>query len=148
MSKNREPEYVKLYKKLSGEIVSGIYKRGDRLPSKRTLSDNTGLSPVTVEHAYALLLEEGYVESRERSGYYVSYDDGQFRPPVTPSDNPDRIAPRPNAKAMTALELPGPAFHFPTWAKTVRQVLSTRRERIFERSPYQGHPELRNAAAE
>ena len=145
MPVTREPEYIKLYKKLSGEIVSGVYKRGDRLPSKRMLSDNTGLSPVTVEHAYALLTEEGYAESRARSGYYVSYDDGQYRPPVNAPDAPENTAKRQHSTAMAALELPGPAFHFPAWARTVRQVLSSRQERIFERSPYQGHPELRVA---
>ncbi len=145
MSSAREPEYIKLYKKLSGEIASGVFKHGDRLPSKRALSDSTGLSPVTVEHAYALLLEEGYAESRERSGYYVSYDDGQFRPPVDGADNAARTPLRRNSEAMSALDLPGPAFHFPTWAKTVRQVLSSRQENIFERSPNRGHPELRLA---
>ena len=38
-----------------------------------TTAAELGVSTVTVEHAYSLLCEEGYVESRERSGYYVIF---------------------------------------------------------------------------
>jgi GntR family transcriptional regulator/MocR family aminotransferase len=31
------------------------------------------VSTITVEHAYDLLREEGYIESRERSGYFVVF---------------------------------------------------------------------------
>lgn len=35
---------------------------------------------ITVEHAYELLTEEGYVEPRERSGYFVIYKERDAYP--------------------------------------------------------------------
>lgn len=51
---------------------------GSKLTSKRTVAMEVGVSTVTVEHAYELLRDEGYIESRERSGYFVvfCFDDG------------------------------------------------------------------------
>ncbi|MBQ1742487.1 MAG: GntR family transcriptional regulator, partial [Oscillospiraceae bacterium] len=64
-----ESAYLQLYRQLREDIVSGVLKTGSRLPSKRLLADEVGVSVITVEHAYAILCDEGYAESRERSGY-------------------------------------------------------------------------------
>ena len=53
-------------------------KRGDKLPSKRILADKENVSVITVAHAYELLASEGYITSRMRSGYYVSYLEEDF----------------------------------------------------------------------
>ena len=71
----KQPEYLNIYYKLRDQITSGAYHFGQRLPSKRQLADTEHLSVITIGHAYDLLAEEGYVEARERSGYYVSYND-------------------------------------------------------------------------
>ena len=67
------PAYLQLYRSLVREIVSGAYPPGSRLPSKRTIAADSGTSVITAEHALSLLIEEGYIESRERSGCFVSY---------------------------------------------------------------------------
>ena len=67
------PAYMQLYALIRDDIIDGVYKLGDKLPSKRIMADDTGVSVITVEHAYSLLDEEGYIEARERSGYFVSY---------------------------------------------------------------------------
>ena len=64
------PAYLQLYMQLRRDIVAGVYPAGSRLPSKRLLSQELGLSVITVEHAYVLLCEEGYAEARERSGFF------------------------------------------------------------------------------
>lgn len=46
---------------------------GDRMPSLRTLSKQLGLSLNTVIHGYELLSEEGWIESRPKSGYFVCH---------------------------------------------------------------------------
>ena len=71
-------KYLEVYDYLKRDIVEGVYKTGDRLPSKRILSDKFDVSTITVEHAYELLLEEGYVESVEKKGYFVLYKTGDF----------------------------------------------------------------------
>ena len=65
------PAYQQLYLQVREDIINGIYPFGSKLPSKRTVALNSNISTVTVEHAYALLCEEGYIEARERSGYFV-----------------------------------------------------------------------------
>jgi GntR family transcriptional regulator/MocR family aminotransferase len=72
------PAYLQLYDQLKEAIVRGAFPYGTRLPSKRSLAAETSVSVITVEHAYALLREEGFVQSRERSGFTVTFrtDDG------------------------------------------------------------------------
>ena len=67
------PAYLQLYKQVREDIVQGIYPHNTKLPSKRIIADEVGISTVTVEHAYALLADEGYIEARERSGYFASF---------------------------------------------------------------------------
>ena len=55
---NQQPAYLQLYKQIREDIVSGAYNIGTKLPSKRILAEETGVSVITVEHAYNLLIEE------------------------------------------------------------------------------------------
>ncbi len=151
-----EPLYLKLYKKLVSDISEGLYRSGEKLPSKRVISDNTGLSLVTVEHALELLADEGYVVSKERSGCYVSFSPGQYGLPSSQPlpdrsrtgilNAPERIEPA--FSPMKAEDLPSRSFPFTAWAKTVRQILTERERKIFEKSHNRGHAELRNALSE
>ena len=134
----KQPKYLMLYKKIAGDIAAGIYKSGDKLPSKRTLADKFSLSLVTVEHALETLADEGYIAARERSGYYVTYTGSESRS-LNLSNQPSHPADVP----MRAEDLPGPSFPFSTWAKTMKQVLNDKQQSIFQRSPNQGLREFR-----
>ena len=85
-----KPAYLQLYEQLRADILSGAYAHGMRMPSKRLLAEELHLSLSTVEHAYVLLCEEGYVEARERSGFYVCFraGDGFASAPATPPSAP------------------------------------------------------------
>ncbi len=150
------PAYLQLYRQIREDIVRGDYLCGGKLPSKRIIAGELGLSTVTVEHAYALLCDEGYVESRQRSGYYVIFrpGDGFTSSPQTEKPLPEaKPAPsgRPDA-AEEARPLPGtqPAaseFPFTVLARTMRKVISDRGEQILDRSPNLGLSELRSAVS-
>lgn len=71
VDKEKRPIYLQIYKQIRDDIISENYPFNTKLPSKRNLAEETGISTITIEHAYALLCEEGYVEARERSGYMV-----------------------------------------------------------------------------
>ncbi len=60
-----------LYEGIKNDILRGAIKQGEKLPSKRSLSAHLRISIVTVENAYSQLAAEGYIVSRERSGYFV-----------------------------------------------------------------------------
>ena len=64
-----------LYESVKKDILTGKLLSGEKLPSKRALSQHLKISVITVENAYEQLLAEGYIFSRERSGYYVSQID-------------------------------------------------------------------------
>lgn len=130
-----EPAYIQLYKCFVRDITSGIYAFGERLPSKRTVASETGVSVITAEHAFALLGEEGYIESRERSGSYVLYRRADF--PSLPEKAVS--APEQSSAGTQTPDL----FPFSVISRTVRRVLSEWGERLFERSPNFGMPELK-----
>lgn len=70
---NDRPVYLQIYRQLRADIVGGAFAYGSKLPSKRLLAEELGVSTITTEHAYNLLCEEGYVQARERSGYFVVF---------------------------------------------------------------------------
>ncbi len=72
MDNVKKPIYVELYEQFKKMIVEGKYQENQKLPSKRKLSMNLKISPITVESAYQQLIAEGYVYSIEKSGYFVS----------------------------------------------------------------------------
>lgn len=72
--KNSTPKYQQLYEYIKGEISNGYLVAGTKLPSTRNLCAHLGISRNTIDAAYGQLLAEGYLVSKEKSGYYVSED--------------------------------------------------------------------------
>lgn len=135
IDRRQRPAYLQLYRQLRDDVIAGIFPYNGKLPSKRLLADETGVSTITVEHAYALLCDEGYAESRERSGYFVVFrqTDGFARSASIP-------APRP-ARALAAR----PAFPVSVLSKAMRRVLAEDQAVVLEKSPNIGCIELREA---
>ncbi|NAW67961.1 aminotransferase class I/II-fold pyridoxal phosphate-dependent enzyme [Vibrio sp. V27_P1S3P104] len=65
-------KYQQLVEQLKRQIKSGIWHSGDKLPSLRRQSEHSGLSLMTVLHAYQLLESQGWLISQPRSGYRVA----------------------------------------------------------------------------
>ena len=70
-AKSKTPLHIQLYQAIKDDIIQN-YKVGDKLSSIRKVATLYNLSKNTVESAYSQLYAEGYVESRAKSGYYVS----------------------------------------------------------------------------
>lgn len=126
--------YMQIYRQLKQDILSGLLPKGKKLPSKRSLAEELGVSLISVEQAYGLLIDEGYVSSRERSGYFADFGGA------------------PTGSSRSSLELmsvsssePPEDFPFSVLAKTMRKVLSEQGSNILIKSPNCGCPELRNA---
>ena len=137
IDKTNRPVYLQIYKQIRQDIVNGIYPLGAKLPSIRLLADELAVSSVTVDHAYALLCDEGYVESRERSGFVVI-----FR-------KDDRFALTDEVQTKTILiehkKHDYPDFPFSVLSKTMRGIITDYGESILERSPNSGCLQLREA---
>ena len=67
----KEPLYRQLYLAIAAQIRSGTLPQGEKLPGKRAMAGQLGVSQNTVETAYEMLLSEGYLRSKPRSGFYV-----------------------------------------------------------------------------
>ncbi len=153
-----EPAYLQLYRFFVKDITAGVYPYGSRLPSKRIIAGETGVSVITADHALALLNEEGYAESRQRSGVYVIYRGEDFPgAEALPEDTGEKER---NASQSLFTEKtengrkedPDPAetdtqdtgeFPFYILAKTMRKVLLDYGEKVLVKSPNHGCPELR-----
>lgn len=117
-------------------IISGVYPYESRLPSRRLLAEETGVSTVTVEHAYTLLCDEGYAESRERSGYYVIFQQADGFAAC------HQALPLPPRQKIDAAY---PGFSVSVLSKTMRRILTDQYQVLLDRSPNIGRPELRSA---
>ena len=137
--KSRENAYMQLYRQLRSDITSGVYKYGEKIPSKRMLALEAEISVITVEHAYEILCDEGYTESKERSGYFVTYLENEFVPiaETFPAENVPFLYQHSDEE-----------FPFSVFARTMRTVISKYGEQILIKSPNAGNDMLRKAITE
>src|SRR3990172_6817155 len=63
--------YQEVADRLTKLIHQGTYLAGSRIPSVRQMSKHQGVSISTVLQAYTLLEDQGLIEARPQSGYYV-----------------------------------------------------------------------------
>ena len=136
VNKDNRPVYLQIYKQIRDDIIAEIYPYNTKLPSKRNLAEETGVSTITIEHAYALLCEEGYVEARERSGYVVIF---------RRSDGFAVSSEQRTEREVHFSENNNPSFPISVLSKTMRRVLSEQGELLLEKSPNCGCYELREA---
>lgn len=66
-----EPIYIQLYEYIKQDILTGRIADGERLPSRRTLVKELGISKTTAEMAYFRLEAEGMLEAKPRSGCFA-----------------------------------------------------------------------------
>ena len=138
------PLYESLYRAIREDILSGALQPGEKLPSKRALAANLEVGKTTVEGAYAQLLEEGYIVSRERSGFFVEQVE---RPLVRKSPAP---RPLPPADEPPKADLTGNGtgqFPFSVWIRLQREVILDYGEQLLLPLHAQGALELRQAIA-
>lgn len=134
-------KYDELYRELKKQILSGEYRAGEKLPSKRVMADRTGYSTVTVATAYGRLEDEGYIIPRERSGYYVCrIETGVLR-------QGEAVVPA-IRRLSEETAPPKGDFEYSLWFKTVRKVISEQGERLFVKADGKGCAVLRNAIAD
>lgn len=65
------PLYLQITRMLVGQIRAGVLPAHTKLPSKRQLAAQLGVSVTTVDAAYGQLVSEGYLESQPRRGFFV-----------------------------------------------------------------------------
>ena len=130
-------KYLAVYEQIKNSIITGAYRYGHKIPSKRVTAENMGSSLVTVEHAYDILVSEGYIRSEERSGYYVTYRVHETFIGKEVEEQPlfiDEESKEHNT-----------AFPFSVLSSAVRSVLNDYGEKLLEKSPNSGILPLKRA---
>ena len=147
--------YDYLYRCIRHDIAHGNILPDEKLPSKRALARNLGVSVITVEAAYAQLVAEGYVRAEERRGYFACE-----LSPVARGGRRDGARSRGDAgrsgvsegNPMTPSLASGSAatalFPYQTWARVMRRTLTEESSTtLAEAALGAGSPRLRRAVA-
>lgn len=150
-SKAQTPMYEQIYQYLKEEIKTGRLEVHTRLPSTRNLAAHLSISRNTVELAYAQLVSEGYLESRPRSGYFVSPIGGLLHMKEgawseKAQAKPILVKQKPEFDfSPFSVDITG--FPFSTWRKLSNQCMNNMNQDLFLLGDSQGDLPLRQAIA-
>lgn len=95
--------YQDIASRLQQQIETGVYNAGERLPGVRLLSQQFGVSISTIVQAQRQLENEGTLEARPRSGYYIC--ERQWIKPELPSPSSPPQRPMPVTGQELSLHL-------------------------------------------
>lgn len=142
--------YEFLSKSIKKDILQGILKAGEKLPSKRQFAKNLGVSVITVENAYAQLMAEGYIYSIPKRGFYVS----DFKYPLQERKaelTREMVSLTGEDKGwladFTSNQTETDLFPFTIWSKVIREVLNDSRVQLMTNSACGGIQALRESIA-
>lgn len=152
MNEPRTKKYLLLRDTLCQDMLTGKLKPGDRLPSIRELVRRTSLSQTTVEHALALLQDEGLIRTIPQAGCYVTgLEPRQPRLLSTPAaSGRDEAAPPDLPEPLWDLQtnaIHPELFDMKLWKRFLRQTLEESRT-LASYGDSQGEPALRQALAD
>ncbi len=134
--------YEQIYRHIRGEILAGKIVSGERLPSKRSLAKHLGVSINSVDTAYGMLVAEGYINSKERSGYYAcSVVSGQIIAPSRAVSNRLQSGKKSIYNFGTS-SIDSALFPFKLWCRIEREVLGD--EQLLNHGDRQGDYNLRH----
>lgn len=170
-----QPLYAYLYALIRADIERGVLRGGEKLPAKRALAQQLGISQITVEGAYNQLLAEGYIYTKERQGTYISDLAALASSSATRASAANfgqRVAAAGTGESQTVSQTAGQVaifsensfersfvrsfeksasfagFPLRSWGKTMRAVLNQLPEaKLAAPAPPAGIPELRIAIA-
>ena len=74
-----EAIYVQLCNQIIMGIATSMIQEGDSLPSVRQLADTIGVNMHTVNKAYSVLKQEGYISLDKRRGAVIALDIDKMR---------------------------------------------------------------------
>ena len=71
------PIYQQIRDQIVQAVADGVFQDGDRLPTIRALAGEAGINTMTVNKAYQLLKQEGYIITDRRNGAIVRHSGGR-----------------------------------------------------------------------
>ena len=71
MSAEGTPKYERAYREILDRLKAGRYPVGGRIPTESELASHFDISRVTIRRALDMLVQDGYIERKQGSGYRV-----------------------------------------------------------------------------
>ncbi|HCG8578763.1 GntR family transcriptional regulator [Vibrio parahaemolyticus] len=69
---DRQPIFRQLADQITQQILQGVWKEGEALPSVRSISADLKINHLTVMKGYQLLVDEGLVDKKRGQGMFVA----------------------------------------------------------------------------
>ena len=69
---NNRPIYLQLMERIQQDIITGVYKPGEKLPSVRDLALDAAVNPNTMQKALSELERSGLVYAQRTSGRFIT----------------------------------------------------------------------------
>lgn len=165
LSDTKGPLYKTLYEFILKDIQNGKLKANEKMPSKRTLAKNLGISTISIENAYDQLICEGYLYTLPKRGYFVSEIENitefknkrsfssvqlqklQRQIPLAPTSTETNLSDstKSNCFDFSSNRVENTNFPFSIWAKLLRETISTKEKELLEISPCSGIRDLQVA---
>lgn len=76
---NDRPIYLQLMERIQHDIISGVYRPGDKIPSVRDLALEAAVNPNTMQKALSELERSGLVYSQRTSGRFITEDEKMLK---------------------------------------------------------------------
>ncbi|MGX7108645.1 MocR-like pyridoxine biosynthesis transcription factor PdxR [Facklamia miroungae] len=135
--------YLNLYNDIKQRILEGHLSPGEKLPSKRQMAKDRGVSINTVTASLDQLAAEGYIEAIQRKGYYVLSQKLNLKEPEHWNVNELRQENTP--KIDWRYKGVDPEFPIATWKKLTLECLNLNPNYLTEKGPKLGEHSLRQA---
>ncbi len=146
---NKKPYYQQLYSHIKNEIQNGNITCDTKLPSKRKLSSYLGISQNTIQAAYDQLIEEGYITSVEKRGFFVCRIDTLQNFKVQLQKQSKSV--NENIQANYDFTYHGvdfPSFPFDQWRKLTKEVINEYDHELLQPGDSLGYYGLRCALSD
>ena len=134
----------RLFENLRNLILDGVWRYGDKLPGTRIIARDAGVSRWTAVVAIDMLIAEGLVEARKRSGTYVAWQGATRAPEHTVASDAATPPAAPFALGLPALDL----FPMHVWRKLQARRWRQMPAAALDEGHAAGWPALRQAIAE
>lgn len=157
------PLSMRIQNAIRRQVIAGVMKKRDRLPSSRTLAAELGVARDTVEAAYQHLESEGFLTRVLGSGTFVTDSKSDLLMHPARSDTRLQAEYRISIRGQLALDVGGVrdpgvrafaaampdvrAFPTSVWNRIVSRVLREQSEAVFNYSEPQGYRPLRDEIA-
>ncbi len=154
-----------IYLSIKEQIENQMMSPNEKLPSKRTLASHLGVSIITVQNAYERLIDEGWIYSIEKKGFFVSdyrsnkIIDGAIKSEIFKIKKYERLLDQAQEEKkslqsenqiidLTSNSVNEKNFPFSLWSKICRKILSQQSSALLERTSVFGTVELRKSLAQ